>query len=887
MVVSKKYVYLFHEGNKEMKDVLGGKGANLAEMSKIGLPVPQGLTISTEACTDYFKDGKVINDEVLNGVWSALEEVEKVTGKRFGDEKNPLLVSVRSGAAISMPGMMDTVLNLGLNDKTVLGLSELTQNERFSLDCYRRFIQMYSNVVMDLETYKFDQIIEEEKAKAGVKDDYQLSAEELKTVIERYKGLVLQEKGQAFPQEPKEQLVMAIEAVFSSWMNPRAIVYRKINRIPDEIGTAVNVQSMVFGNMGESSGTGVAFTRNPSTGEKVLYGEYLINAQGEDVVSGIRTPQSIERLKNDLPKAFDEFVETCQLLENHYKDMQDIEFTIENEKLYILQTRSAKRTTAAAVRAAVEMVEEGFIDKETAVSRIDPYQLDQLLHPSIDPKAKLDILAKGLPASPGAACGQVVFDADEAEERGSKGEKVILVRNETTPDDIHGLLVAQGVLTSRGGMTSHAAVVARGMGRAAVCGCEALKIDAKNEIVQVNDITLKKNDVITIDGSTGNVMRGEVALIAPELSEYFQQILKWSDEICQDGGLEVHANADNPKDALKAREFGAKGIGLCRTEHMFMESERLPIVQEMILADDLKARQEALKKLLPIQAEDFYGILDAMKGFPTTIRLLDPPLHEFLPNEISLALEINNLKHDKTQDNSVAIAQKEELLKKVRFLHEANPMLGHRGCRLGVTYPEIYRMQARAILQSTAKLIQEGKEIHVEIEIPLVIDPKEVEILRGHIDEEAKLVMDELKMDIPYKVGAMLELPRACLLADELAEHCDFFTFGTNDLTQTTLGFSRDDAEGKFMPAYLGNKILADNPFAVLDEKAVGHLVAHAVTHAKQVKDFLTFGICGEHGGEPQSIDFCHRAGLTFVSCSPYRVPIARVAAAQAKLRNK
>ncbi len=882
--MGKKYVYLFHEGNKDMKNVLGGKGANLAEMSRIGLPVPPGLTISTEACTDYFRDGNTISSTVLEEVWTALKDIEKKTGKVFGDDTNPLLVSVRSGAAISMPGMMDTILNLGLNDTTVIGLTRLTQNPRFSLDCYRRFIQMYSNVVLDIETYKFDQIIEEEKAKHNVKDDSLLNEEDLEIVIKRYKDLVLFEKSIDFPQDPKEQLIMAIEAVFSSWMNPRAILYRKINRIPDAIGTAVNVQSMVFGNMGNTSGTGVAFTRNPSTGEKTLYGEYLINAQGEDVVSGIRTPQSIEKLRNDLPETFDEFVSTCSLLENHYKDMQDIEFTIENKKLYILQTRNAKRTTAAAVRCAVEMVDEGLIDKNMAIMRIDPYQLDQLLHPSIDPNANVEIIAKGLPASPGAACGHVVFTADEAEKRGALGEKVILVRNETTPDDIHGLLLAQGVLTSRGGMTSHAAVVARGMGRAAVCGCESLKIDTKNNVIYIQDSVIKENDIITIDGSTGNIMLGEVALVAPELSDNFQKILSWSDDVCEDSGLKVHANADNPKDALKAKEFGAQGIGLCRTEHMFMEIDRLPVVQRMILADTLKERENALKDLLPIQEGDFYGILDAMQGYPTTIRLLDPPLHEFLPNELNLALEINNLKH--SNGDVSLIKEKESLLKKVKTLHEANPMLGHRGCRLGIVFPEIYRMQTRAILQSVARLINEGKDIHVEIEIPLAMDAKEVEILRKHIDEEASLVMKELLMVIPYKVGAMLELPRACILADEIAEYCDFFTFGTNDLTQTTLGFSRDDAEGKFLPAYLENKVLSDNPFAVLDEKAVGSLVEMAVSKARSVKSSLSFGICGEHGGEPQSIDFCHRAGLTFVSCSPYRVPIARVAVAQAKLRH-
>lgn len=882
--MAKKFVYLFEEGNKDMRALLGGKGANLAEMTKIGLPVPQGFTITTEACNDFFNAERQLPEGLLDEAWKAMEALEAKTGKKFGDASNPLLVSVRSGAAISMPGMMDTVLNLGLNDVTVEGFAALTGDERFALDCYRRFIQMYSNVVMGMDSYKFDNLIEKIKVKQGVKDDYELNVESLKELITLYKGLVNKEKGFDFPQDPKEQLTLAITAVFESWGNNRAIVYRRINKIPDDIGTAVNVQSMVFGNMGTTSGTGVAFTRNPATGVKELYGEYLINAQGEDVVAGIRTPQHISRLENDLPEAFKQFTDTCQLLENHYKDMQDIEFTIENGRLFILQTRNAKRTTAAAVRCAVDMFKEGIIDRDTAVLRIDPQQLDQLLHPSIDPKAELNVIATGLPASPGAASGAIVFTADEAEKRGEMGEKVILVRNETTPDDIHGIVTAQGVLTSRGGMTSHAAVVARGMGRCCVCGCEALKLDADKGTMTVGDLVLKKNDIITIDGSNGNVILGEVPVIPPELGDDFQQILDWCDEITRENGMGVHANADNPRDARKAREFGATGIGLCRTEHMFMEVERLPIVQDMILAPDAEARKEPLSKLLAFQQDDFYGILDAMQGLPTTIRLLDPPLHEFLPNMEKLMLEINDMKH--TGGDEKVIEEKEELLKKVRSLHEMNPMLGHRGCRLGVTYPDIYRMQARAILQATAQLIKEGKDIHVEIEIPLVIDSKEVEILRAEIDDVAKSVMEEQGIEIPYKVGAMLELPRACLLIDEIAPHCDFFTFGTNDLTQTTLGFSRDDAEGKFMPIYLQQKILKDNPFAVLDRKAVGFLVEHAVRNGKAVNDALTFGICGEHGGEPSSVEFCHEAGLTFVSCSPYRVPIARVAAAQAQIKN-
>ncbi|PWM53301.1 MAG: pyruvate, phosphate dikinase [Clostridiales bacterium] len=879
--MSKKYVYLFKEGNKDMRSLLGGKGANLAEMTNIGLPVPQGLTITTEACNKYFADGNKLSDEVLEQVWEKFAIVEEQIGKKFGDPANPLMVSVRSGAAISMPGMMDTILNLGMNDVTVQAVAKLTNNPRFAYDCYRRFIQMFSDVVMEIEHYKFDNILEKYKEKEGVQHDHQVSAEALKDVIEDYKKLVKREKGVDFPQDPKDQLLMAIEAVFRSWGNPRAIVYRQLNKIPDDLGTAVNVQSMVYGNMGNTSGTGVAFTRNPSTGEKKLYGEYLINAQGEDVVAGIRTPQPISKLSEDLPEVYEHFVKVANLLEQHYKDMQDIEFTIENGKLYMLQTRNGKRTTAAAMRAAVEMVKEGLIDKETALTRIDAQQIDQLLHPSIDPNAKLEVVAQGLPASPGAACGKILFDANEAEERGKKGEKVLMVRTETTPDDIHGIIMAQGILTSRGGMTSHAAVVARGMGKPCVCGCDALKIDYENQCVYINGRKVMKDEIISVDGSTGNVMLGEVPLLPPALSDDFKQILAWADEM---GGMQVWANADNPRDAKKAREFGAKGIGLCRTEHMFMEQDRLPIVQEMILAENLEARESALAKLLPIQQGDFYGILDAMVGLPVTIRLLDPPLHEFLPNAEELALEINDMRHENA--DAALIEEKEELLRSVRALHEMNPMLGHRGSRLGVTYPEIYRMQARAILQAAADLIKEGKDIKVEIELPLVIDAEEVRMLREEIEAVGRSVMEEKGVQFDYLIGSMIELPRACLLADELAQYADYFTFGTNDLTQTTLGFSRDDAEGKFMPAYREKKILKENPFAVLDRKGVGKLIETAVQKGRSVKPGISFGICGEHGGEPSSIEFCHGAGLTFVSCSPYRVPIARVAAAQAQIKN-
>lgn len=883
MSLSKKYVYLFKEGNKDMRDLLGGKGANLAEMTIIGLPVPQGMTITTEACNDYFEQNNQLPAGLQDEMWANLAKLEEEAGKRFGDSEDPLLVSVRSGAAVSMPGMMDTVLNLGLNDETVLGLAKLT-DERFALDCYRRFIQMYANVVMEIEGYKFDDLIEAAKEKEGVKDDYLLSVNALNDLIKDFKALVAKEKGDSFPQDPKEQLVLAVEAVFRSWGNPRAKVYRRINKIDDTIGTGVNVQLMVFGNMGETSGTGVAFTRDPSTGENTLYGEYLINAQGEDVVAGIRTPEHISRMEKDLPEAFKQFNETCELLENHYKDMQDIEFTIEKGKLYILQTRSAKRTMQAAVKAAVDMVEEGIISKEEAIQRIDPYQLDQMLHPRISPDAEKEVLAKGLPASPGAASGKVVFNPDEAEARGSQGEKILLVRNETTPDDIHGIVEAQGILTSRGGMTSHAAVVARGMGSPCVCGCEALRIDLDKEEILVNGYTVKKDDVLTIDGSSGEVILGKVPVIPPEISDEFNTILGWCDDIRGDVAMRVHANADNPKDAAKALELGATGIGLCRTEHMFMETDRLPIVQEMILADGPEERQAPLEKLLIIQEDDFYGILDAMAGYPTCIRLLDPPLHEFLPNMENLMVDVAVLRA--TKGDVDELEQKETLLRKVRSLHELNPMLGHRGCRLGVSYPDIYRMQARAILQATARLLKEGKDIHVEIEIPLVIDPMEVELLRDEIENVASAVSEEQGMEIPYKVGCMIEIPRACLLTDELTHHSDFFTFGTNDLTQTALGFSRDDAEGKFLPDYLEKKVLKDNPFAVLDRKAVGPLVATSVERGRSIKPDITFGICGEHGGDPDSINYCHDVGLTYVSCSPYRVPVARVAAAQAQIRN-
>lgn len=876
-MANKKYVYLFKEGKADMRDLLGGKGANLAEMTNIGLPVPPGLTITTEACNEYYAQGKKWPEGLEEELKEKLASLEEMAGKKFGDAKNPLLVSVRSGAKFSMPGMMDTILNLGLNEQTCQGMIEATQNERFVLDCYRRFIQMYSNVVLGVDHYKFENVLEAQKEKKGVHYDTELNAEDLRAIVAEYKNVVLRETGKPFPEDPMEQLFGAVTAVFGSWNNQRAIVYRKLNGIPDDLGTAVNVQLMVFGNMGNDCGTGVAFTRNPSTGEKKLYGEYLINAQGEDVVAGIRTPQPISKLEEEMPEIYQQFLDICKLLENHYKNMQDIEFTIERGKLYILQTRHGKRTAPAAIKIAVDMVEEGLIDKKEAILRVEPGQLDQLLHRRIDPNAKFEVIAKGLPASPGAACGQVVFDADEAEKLGQQGVKVVLVRTETTPDDIHGIVEAQGVLTSRGGMTSHAAVVARGMGKPCVCGCEAIKINYEGKYFTVDGVTVKEGDVISIDGATGQVILGEVPMIDPEISGEFQKLLSWADELRT---MSVRANADTPEDAARAREFGAEGIGLCRTEHMFMAQDRLPVVQQMILAETLEERNAALEKLLPMQQGDFYGILKAMAGFPVYIRLLDPPLHEFLPNQEELAVEIAELKC--THGDPKVIAEKEELLKKVRQLHEFNPMLGHRGCRLGVTFPEIYAMQVRAIYQATAQLVKEGVDAKPEVMIPLVIHANELRMLREQAVEIAKQVQEETGVTFDIHVGTMIEMPRAAVTADEIAEFADFFSFGTNDLTQTTLGFSRDDAEGKFLQDYLAKKILTDNPFIVLDQGGVGKLVKMGTELGRQANPKLKVGICGEHGGEPSSIAFCHRVGMDYVSCSPFRVPIARLAAAQA-----
>lgn len=878
----KKYVYLFSEGKREMRSLLGGKGADLAEMTRIGLPVPPGFTITTEACNDYFRQGGKFPPGLEAEIWEKMEETEALMGKKFGDAGNPLLVSVRSGAAISMPGMMDTILNLGLNDETTAGLARVSQDERFALDCYRRFIQMFSNVVLGLEHRYFEEILANWRKKRRIQFDYELDVPALREIIKEYREVITREKGGDFPQAPREQLQMAIQAVFDSWNNPRAIVYRRLNKIPADLGTAVNVQVMVFGNLGSGCGTGVAFTRSPATGEKKVYGEYLLNAQGEDVVAGIRTPQPISRLAAEMPEVYQQLEEVCQLLEKHYREMQDIEFTVERGKLYLLQTRTGKRTAPAAVKIAVDMVAEGLLSKEEAVLRIEPEQLDQLMHPRVDPTARVEAMARGLPASPGAACGQVVFNADEAAELGSQGEKVILVRTETTPDDIHGIAAAQGVLTSRGGMTSHAAVVARGMGKPCVCGCEALGIDYAAEQFRVGDLVVRKGDIISINGSTGEVVRGEIPLIDPELSGDFKTILTWADSFRT---LGVRANADTPLDARRARDFGAEGIGLCRTEHMFMGAKRLPLMQQMILAETKEEREAALAKLLPLQQQDFYEILKVMEGLPVTIRLLDPPLHEFLPRKEDLLLEIWELKaKDGHQEE---IKEKEEVLRKVQALAEFNPMLGHRGCRLGITYPEVYAMQVRAIFQATAQLLKEGVKVIPEVEVPLVGHVNELSFLRPLISEIGAEVEAEEGVKLNYTIGTMLEIPRACLTTDEIATEADFFSFGTNDLTQAVFGFSRDDAEGKFLPAYLEQKILKENPFIVLDGEGVGKLMENAVNLARSVKPKVLMGICGEHGGEPRSIAFCYQLGLDYVSCSPFRVPIARLAAAQAALKEK
>ncbi len=878
-----KRVYLFEEGNAAMRDLLGGKGANLAEMTNIGLPVPAGFTITTVACNEYSAIGR-LPDGLMDEVTEKLHVIESKMGKRLGDPDNPLLVSVRSGAKFSMPGMMDTVLNLGLNEKSLHSLIRQTNNERFAYDANRRFIMMFSNIVLGLERKMFDEIFDEHKAQLRVKQDTELPVSSLKQICSEFLALVLRETGHGFPGDPMEQLKLAIEAVFRSWNNPRAITYREKENIPHNLGTAVNVQSMVFGNMGEDSGTGVAFTRNMATGEKVMYGEYLMNAQGEDVVAGVRTPVPIARLKEQSPQIYKQFDTIATSLEKHYRDAMDIEFTIEKGRLFMLQCRVGKRTAAAAVKIAVDMVSEGLISKDEAIHRVRPKDLDQLLHPQFDPNAKLDIFAKGLAASPGAAVGKAAFDADTAKVRGET-EPVILVRPETTPDDIHGMLAAKGVLTARGGMTSHAAVVARGFGIPCVAGCEVLDVNLESRTITVGDVVIRDGDWISIDGSTGNVIQGKAPLVEALITKEFETLLGWADQLRRIG---VRANADNPKDAAKAFEFGAEGIGLCRTEHMFFEKDRLPIVRDMILAENEAERRSALNKLLSVQQSDFEGIFAVMQGRPVTIRLIDPPLHEFLPRFEELLQEVVELRlvSTMTQGNALKsiLKEKEQLLAAVEGMREQNPMLGLRGCRLSIVFPEIVEMQVRAILQAACKLAKAGQEVHPEIMIPLVGHVNELKLLRDQLEKVAKQVLAESDVKCDYKFGTMIEIPRAALTSDQIAEYAEFFSFGTNDLTQTTFGFSRDDAEGKFLQKYVEMGILPANPFEVLDQVGVGKLMRICVDQARKVRPNIKLGICGEHGGEPSSVAFCHSIGLDYVSCSPFRVPIARLAAAQANV---
>lgn len=875
-MTTKKWVYFFGNGKTDgqagNKILVGGKGANLAEMVELGIPVPPGFTITTEACVEFYQSNQNWPEGLEEQVLENLAKLEAAMGAKFGDPSNPLLVSVRSGARVSMPGMMDTVLNLGLNDTTVQGLIAKSNNPRFGWDSYRRFIQMYGDVVMGVKHDYFEEVLSGAKEAKGVKDDTELTAEDLQQVVAKYKEVVKRETGRLFPEDPMEQLRGAINAVFLSWNTPRAIRYRQMNNIPNDWGTAVNVQAMVFGNMGETSGTGVAFTRNPSTGENVFFGEYLMNAQGEDVVAGIRTPQPIKQLEETMPEVYKQLVEIYKKLEQHYKDMQDIEFTIQEGKLYMLQTRSGKRTAQAAVRMAVEMVEEGLIDKKTAVMRVEPQQLDQLLHKRIDPSAEVIVIAKGLPASPGAAVGRIVFNAEDAEEWAERGEQVILVRAETSPEDIGGMDAAQGVLTARGGMTSHAAVVARGMGKCCVAGCSEAYIDEENRTLTIGNHVLKEGDWLTLNGSTGEVILGKVKLIDPELTGNFGTLMQWADEF---RALGVRTNADTPNDAKTARQFGAEGIGLCRTEHMFFEGDRIKAVRQMILAKDKEGREKALAKLLPYQKSDFIGIFREMKGLPVTIRLLDPPLHEFLPQEENAIQEL-------AAEMGVSV---DELNQTIDSLKELNPMLGHRGCRLGVTYPEIYAMQARAIFEAAAELYKEGQKVIPEVMIPLVGVVKELEMMKQVCVEVAEQVQKEYGVTLEYKIGTMIELPRAAMTADEIGKVAEFFSFGTNDLTQMTFGYSRDDV-GHFLPAYMQKEILEKDPFQSIDQVGVGGLVEIGVQKGRSVNPTLKIGVCGEHGGDPDSIDFFHRAGLDYVSCSPYRVPIARLAAAQANIRN-
>ena len=874
--MSKKFVYLFSEGNGKMRELLGGKGANLAEMTSLGMPVPRGFTITTEACTQYYADDRTINDEIQAQVMEYIGKLEDITGKKFGDMSNPLLVSVRSGARASMPGMMDTILNLGLNDQVVEAFAKKTNNPRFAYDSYRRFIQMYSDVVMEVGKKYFEQLIDEMKEKRGVKLDTELTAQDLKELATMFKKEYQTKLGEDFPQDPNEQLMGAIKAVFRSWDNPRAIYYRRMNDIPSSWGTAVNVQEMVFGNMGETSGTGVAFTRNPATGEKKLFGEFLMNAQGEDVVAGVRTPQTIDQLAQVMPEVYDQFTKICATLESHYRDMQDMEFTIENKKLFMLQTRNGKRTAAAALKIACDLVDEGMISEKEAVLMIEPKSLDSLLHPQFDAAALKNAkpVGQGLAASPGAACGQIVFTAEDATEWAQKGHKVVLVRLETSPEDIEGMHYAQGILTVRGGMTSHAAVVARGMGTCCVSGCGAIKMDEANKQFELAGKVYKEGDWLAIDGSTGNIYGEAIPTAEATIAGEFGRIMGWADKYRE---LQVRTNADTPKDAKQAVNFGAEGIGLCRTEHMFFDPDRIAAIREMIVSETLEQREKALEKLEPMQQGDFEAIYEAMKGQPVTIRLLDPPLHEFLPTE---------------PDDIKALAEEmnitvEHLESVIASLHEFNPMMGHRGCRLDVTYPEIAKMQTTAIIKAAlaVRSRRPAWKIEPEIMVPLVGEAKELAYVKGVIDSVARRLISEAGSDMHYKVGTMIEIPRAALTADEIAKEAEFFSFGTNDLTQMTFGFSRDDA-GKFLASYYDNKIYESDPFSKLDQVGVGRLVKMAAELGRKTRPDIKLGICGEQGGDPSTVEFCHNVGLTYVSCSPFRVPIARLAAAQAAIKN-
>ena len=873
----KKYVYLFSEGNAQMRELLGGKGANLAEMTGLGLPVPPGFTVTTEACTQYYEDGKWINEDIVAEIFEYLGKLEKITGKKFGDSENPLLVSVRSGARASMPGMMDTILNLGLNEKVVEVIAKKSNNPRWAWDCYRRFIQMYSDVVMEVGKKYFEQLIDKLKAERGVTLDTELTAEDLKTLAHQFKNEYRKKIGKDFPDDPRDQLLYAIKAVFRSWDNPRANVYRRDNDIPYSWGTAVNVQMMAFGNMGDDCGTGVAFTRNPATGEKKLFGEFLTNAQGEDVVAGVRTPMPISEMAEKFPKAFAQFEEVCNILEKHYRDMQDMEFTVENQKLYMLQTRNGKRTASAALKIACDLVDEGMISEQEAVAMIEPRTLDTLLHPQFDAAAakKAEVIGKALGASPGAASGKIVFTAEDAKAEAAKGEKVVLVRLETSPEDIEGMKAAQGILTVRGGMTSHAAVVARGMGKCCVSGCSAIVMDEANKCFTLAGKTYHEGDWISFDGSSGNVYDGVIPTVDASISGEFGRIMGWADKYRK---LSVRTNADTPHDARKARELGAEGIGLCRTEHMFFEGDRIQAIREMICSDTVQERETALAKLLPMQQSDFEGIYEAMEGYPVTIRFLDPPLHEFVPTEEA---DIEQLA--KAQGKTV-----EQIKAIIAGLHEFNPMMGHRGCRLSVTFPEIAAMQTRAVIRAAINVQKKHPDWNLvpEIMIPLIGDAKELAYVKAIVTKTADEEIAKMNVQLDYKVGTMIEIPRAALTADEIAKEAEFFSFGTNDLTQMTFGFSRDDA-GKFLNAYYDKKIYENDPFAKLDQKGVGKLVKMAAKMGRETRFDIHMGICGEHGGDPSSIEFCHNIGLDYVSCSPFRVPIARLAAAQAAIKEK